>query len=73
MFLSVSMTHGDMLRYAIAFALQRARKIVRGLKEGLTEAERYAVADQVVSQLKEHGDPWGLSEEARPKGGPTTS
>jgi hypothetical protein len=55
-----------------AFALRRARKIVRGLKEALTEDERYAVADHVVSQLKEHGDPWGLSEEARPKGGPTT-
>jgi hypothetical protein len=52
--------------------LRRARKIVRGLKEALTEDEQYAVADHVVSQLKEHGDPWGLSEEARPKGGPTT-
>jgi hypothetical protein len=48
-------------------------KIVRCLKEALTENERYAVADHVVSQLKEHGDPWRLSEEARPKGGPTTS
>jgi hypothetical protein len=46
------MTRGNLLRYAIAFALMRARKIVRGLKEGLTEAERYAVADQVISQLK---------------------
>jgi hypothetical protein len=34
------MTRGDVLRYAIAFALRRARKIVRGLKEALTEAER---------------------------------
>ena len=66
------MTRGDVLRYAIAFALRRARKIVRGLKEALTEDERYAVAEHVVSQLKEHGDPWQLSEEARPKGGPTT-
>ena len=31
-----------------------------------TEAERYAVADHVVGQLKERGDPWGLSEEAGP-------
>ena len=31
----------------------RARKIVRGLREGFTEAERYAVAYHVVSQLKE--------------------
>ena len=35
----------------------RARKIVRGLKHGLTEEERYAVADQVVEQLKQRGDP----------------
>jgi hypothetical protein len=44
MFLS-GMTRGEMLKYAIAFALRRARKIVRGLKDGLTEDERFAVAD----------------------------
>ena len=60
------MTRGDLLRYAVAFALIRARKIVRGLKEGLTEAERYAVADQVVSQLKQHGDSGTKGREARP-------
>ena len=27
------------LRYAIAFALRRARKVVRGLKEGLSESD----------------------------------
>jgi hypothetical protein len=67
-----AMTRGDVLRHAIAFALRRARKIVRGLKDGLTEDERYAVADHVVSQLKEHGDPWQLSDEAKPGRGPTT-
>jgi hypothetical protein len=36
-----------------------------------SENKRYAVADHVISQLKEYGDPWKLSEEARPKGGPT--
>ena len=51
------MTRGDVLRYAIAFALRRARKIIRGLKDGLTEEERYAVADHVVAQLRERGDP----------------
>ena len=66
------MTRGDVLRYAIAYALLRARKIVRGLKAGLTEAERFAVTDHVVSQLKQHGDPWELSEEAKPSRGPTT-
>jgi hypothetical protein len=65
-------TRGDVLRYAIAFALRRARKIVRGFKEALTEDERYLVADHVVSQLKEHGDPWKLSEEAKATKGPTT-
>ena len=39
-------------------------KATRGLKEGLTEEERYAVADHVVAQLKERGDPWRLNEEA---------
>ena len=34
------MTKGEVLRYAIAFALMRSRKIIRGLKEGLTEEER---------------------------------
>jgi hypothetical protein len=31
-----------------------------------------AVADHVVSQLKQHGDPWKLLEEAKPTRGPTT-
>ena len=66
------MTRGDVLRYRIAYALMKARKIIRGLKEGLTEDERYAVADHVVSQLKERGDPWGLNEEAKSGGGHTT-
>ena len=47
------MTKGEVLRYAIAFALRCSRKIVRGLKEALTEEERYAVADHAVAQLKE--------------------
>jgi hypothetical protein len=46
------------LRYAIAFALGRARKVVRGLKEGPSERERYAMADHAVAQLKESRDPW---------------
>jgi hypothetical protein len=61
-----------LLRYQIAFALRRAAKIVRGLKLALSEDERFAVADDVVDQLKQHGDPWGLSEEAQPKSEPTT-
>ena len=49
----MGMTRGDVLRYAIAYALRRARKIVRGLKDALTEEERYVVADHVVAQLKD--------------------
>ena len=52
-------TREDMLRFAIAFALIKARKVVRGLRQGLTEDERYVVADAVVWRLKEHGDPPG--------------
>ncbi len=56
-------TRADQLRFAIAYALIKARKVVRGLRQGLTEDERYEVADAVVCRLKEHGDPWRLSEE----------
>ena len=63
------MTKGDVLRYRIAFVLMQARKIIRGLKQRLSEGERYAV---VVAQLKERGDPWGLSEEAKPGGAHAT-
>ena len=66
------MTRGELLRYAIAFALRRARKIIRGLKDGLTEEERYAVADHVVAQLKDRGDPWRLNEEAQTADPPST-
>jgi hypothetical protein len=66
------MTRGEVLRYAIAYALPRSRKVIRGLKEGLTEDERYAVVDHVVAQLKERGDPWRLNEEVKPASAPTT-
>ena len=55
-----------------AFALRRSRKLIRGLKEGLTEEERYAVADHAVAQLKERGDPWRLNEEAPTARPPST-
>ena len=66
------MTRGEVLRYAIAYALRRSRKIIRGLKKGLSEYERHAVADHVVAQLKERGDPWRLNEEAPTAKPPTT-
>jgi hypothetical protein len=66
------MTRGEVLRYAVAFALRRSRKIIRGLKEGLTEEERFAVADHTIAQLKERGDPWRLNEEALTAKPPST-
>jgi hypothetical protein len=66
------LTRAEVLRYAIAFALRRSRKIIRGLKEGVTDEERFAVADHTVSQLKERGDPWRLNEEAPTAKPPST-
>jgi hypothetical protein len=66
------MTKGEVLRYAIAFALRCSRKIIRGLKEGLTEEERFAVADQTVAQLKQRGDSWRLNDEAPAAKPPST-
>jgi hypothetical protein len=39
------------------------------MQHGLTEDERYAVADHVVEQLKEHGD---LDEQAKSRAAPIT-
>ncbi len=61
-------TRGDLLSFAIAFALREARKLVRGLRQELTEDERYRVADDVVQRLKQHGDPWRLLEDLPPPG-----
>jgi hypothetical protein len=69
---SSGMTRGEVLRYAIAYALRRSRKVIRGLKQGLSEEERYAVAHHVVAQLKERGDPWRLNEEVKPAPAPST-
>ena len=44
-------TRGDLLSFAIAFALRGARKLVRGFREELTEEERYRVANDVVDRL----------------------
>ena len=62
-------TRGDMLSFAIAFAPRGARKLVRRLRHELTE-ERYRVANDVVHRLKQHGDPWRLSEDLPPPGKP---
>jgi hypothetical protein len=56
-------TRGDVLAGAISFALIRARKVVRGLSQGLTEEDRRAVAESTVSEMKKFGDPWRLADE----------
>jgi len=56
--------------YAISFALIRARKVVRGLRQGLTPEEREAVADRAVEEMKKYGDPWRLNDEEPPWTGP---
>ena len=57
------MTRGDFLLHSISFALIRARKIVKGLSQGLTQDERQAVASAAVDELRRHGDQWKLDEE----------
>jgi len=60
------MTRGDNLRYAIAFALRRSRKIIRGLKEGLTEDERATRLPIMPSgNSRSAADPWRLDEEVK--------
>jgi len=44
------------------------RKLVRRFRRELTEEERYRVANDVVHRLKQHGDPWRLSEDLPPPG-----
>ena len=61
-------TGADLLRFAVAFALRGARKLVCGLRQGLSEGERYRVADDVVHRLQQSGDPWRLSVDLPPPG-----
>jgi hypothetical protein len=56
-------TRGEMLARAISFALGNAVKVVRGLRKGLTSEERYEVANRVIEETKQHGDPWRLNED----------
>ena len=62
-------TRGDLLRIELTFALAKAVKIVRGLRQALTRDEREAVADHVVRQIAAKPyDPWKLNEELPPRG-----
>jgi hypothetical protein len=54
---------GDLLKYAIAHALQGAAKIVRGLTLRINVAEREAIAEQAVTEIRNlPDDPWKLAE-----------
>jgi len=44
-------TRGDLLRGELTFALAKAVKSVRGLRQALTRDEWEAVADRVVRQI----------------------
>jgi len=56
-------TRGDLLKYALADALKRAVKVVRGLRIGLTVGEREAVAEHAVTEIRNRpDDPWKLNE-----------
>jgi len=56
-------TQGDLLKHSISHALIRAQKLVRDLYYGLSEDERWAVAQATVDELKKDGDQWKLDEE----------
>jgi len=60
-------TRGDLLSFATQVCVRPLARM-RGLREELTEEERYRVADDVVHRLKQHGDPWRLSEDLPPPG-----
>jgi hypothetical protein len=63
-------TKGEMLAHAIAFALSNAVKVVRGLRQGLTPENKYAVAQRAVEEMKKYGDPWRLNDEVKWEGPP---
>jgi hypothetical protein len=52
---------GDHLIYAIAYALIGVR--IPNRRGGLSEAERYQIAETAVAKLVQNGDPLRLKEE----------
>jgi hypothetical protein len=57
-------TKGDVLRFAIAFALMKVR--VARFKLGLSESQRYEVAENAVRKILETGQWRELNEEIKP-------
>jgi hypothetical protein len=54
-------TKADQLRLAIAYALRDLK--IQGRKGALSEADRYMIADAVITRLTQSGDSWNLHEE----------
>lgn len=61
-------TNGSILSFCIAFALSKVRLQYgkRFVKLGMTEAERYAAADQVIAHLRRNGGWKELDDEVMP-------
>ena len=58
-------TRAEMLAFALSLALSRLR--IRSMRRLLTEDDRRAIAQDVVRQLREFGDPWELSRDVPDK------
>jgi len=57
------------INFAVTFALAKALKIVRGLRQGLAHEKRGAVVDATVKRIvAKPCDPWKLNEELPPPG-----
>jgi hypothetical protein len=66
-----SYTKGELLRYAIAFALMRVRFKRRKLE--LSEADRYQIAADTVAELRKNGQWRELDDVVNPPVGPSVS
>ncbi len=58
-------TRADVLKFAIAFALMKVR--VARFKLGLSESQRYEVAEDAVRRILETGQWRELNDEAKPR------
>ena len=67
-FVSAASVSGRLLSAAMGSTCQKPRALMVAEAHQETE-EGFAVTDHVVAQLKQHGDPWELSEEAKPNRG----
>jgi hypothetical protein len=53
-------TRAEHLRYSLLFVLGRLK--IQGRKGVLTDTDRQQIADGVIRQLLQYGDPWRLEE-----------